>query len=286
LLVAVAIFGCAFVVSSGRATANSEICPAEITESYAFPADTQGGLYSFVLDSASEQTARGTIVVSTNAGYFTFAFPDTKFDLDRGRFTTASTTFTRDRYLTVPLYVRFPAGVTDISKWWVTKAQTRGEKVFGWDAIGSVSCSLAPLLKPAYAGAEKTATRVNPIPYDLTVRPTAQATVTSATATAAPGSTSCATPFSDGDTKDAIAPDFPPSEEGALMGSPMVTTVVKVFIDMTGAVVDTMVYQPSGYADIDQAALAAALKSTYSGAISFCEPVPSSYLFRADFSER
>jgi hypothetical protein len=43
------------------------------------------------------------------------------------------------------------------------------------------------------------------------------------------------------------------------------------------------VYTPSGYPDLDLAALKAAELSKYRGGIALCKPAPGAYLFRADF---
>lgn len=100
------------VVVFDRADAASEICPARVSDSHAFAAAAGGTLYAFVLDAASERSARGTIVVATNAGYFTFAFPETNFVLDHGIYRTPTNSYVYDRYVTAPFYVRFPALVT------------------------------------------------------------------------------------------------------------------------------------------------------------------------------
>jgi TonB family protein len=193
--------------------------------------------------------------------------------------------------VTAPFYVRFPAAVTNVSTWWVTNAQTTGEKLFGWDKRGVVACPLMPPqpeLKPTPRAQDQLVTRINRLPYDLASSPAANALVSIATATSAPGDTTCAVPFSGATAIKMVAPDFPESVAETLTG-PMapVTNIVEVFLDEKGAVVDTTIIQPSPYPGLDQATVRAARESTFKPEISFCKPIVSTYLFEADFkSER
>jgi TonB family protein len=284
----IAMMSVAFsVIALDRADAASEICPANVADSHAFAADAAGTLYAFVLDAASERSVRGTIVVATNAGYFTFAFPETTFVLDHAIYRTPTNEYFRDRYVTTPFYVRFPASVTNVSTWWVTIAQTTGEKLFGWDKRGVVACPLMqsePALKPI-PKVQDQVTRISRLPYDLASPPPANALVSTATATSAPGDTTCAVPFSGATAIKMAAPDFPESVAETLTGTmPLVTDVVEVFLDEKGAVVDTTVIQPSPYPALDQAAIAAVRHSTFRPEISFCKPIPSTYLFQTEFN--
>jgi len=273
------------LVTRGHAVAAAEICPAEVNDSHAFTPDADGVLYSIVLDAATARTARGTIVVDTNAGYFTFGFSDMPFIEDVGRY-RASIVFERDRYVTTLLYVRFPAAVTAVKTWWVTKAQTTGEKTFGWYAHGMVTCSLAPpdetTLLNWPSNDKHLERRVSPLPYDLTALPLLSQAIVIAAASPAPGSTNCATPFSSATANKAVSPDYP--VEARSIASSRETALVKVIVDSDGSVAEASTFVPSGNAAIDAAAVKAALQSTYTPAVSFCQPVPGVYLFQAEFN--
>ena len=287
LIVATAAVLCALVGTIGRANATSELCPARVADWHGYAPQANGATYGFVLQSVSEQAARGQIVVATNVGYFTFAFPETAFVLDRGKYQTQQTTFERDRYLTAPLYVHFPASVTDVSTWWVTVAQTTGEKTFGWDAVGAIGCPLAPLDQtpaphsPPNTDPSGLEWRLNAAPYDISAVPSSLGVIIAATPTVAPGDVDCAKPFAQAATIKAVPPDIPAADMQAdLNGRDGLTTQVEVFVDATGKVADTAVFQPSGSANFDAAVQVAAVKSTYSPAVSFCKAVPARYLFR------
>jgi TonB family protein len=61
------------------------------------------------------------------------------------------------------------------------------------------------------------------------------------------------------------------------------TTVVRVDLDETSTVVGAAVIRSSGYAPLDRAALAAALKSSYRTESFACRPVASTYQFTVTF---
>lgn len=66
------------------------------------------------------------------------------------------------------------------------------------------------------------------------------------------------------------------------------TGSVQVFVrlDASGKVLETGIYKSSGNAALDAAARRAAEASGYSAEIFRCEPIPGTYLYRADFSSR
>jgi periplasmic protein TonB len=101
-------------------------------------------------------------------------------------------------------------------------------------------------------------------------------------ATAAP-KPSCAQPHADARIVHAIEPEYPdPARERGLTG----TTQIEVTLAETGAVIDARVYAGSGSRILDDAALAAARRSTYSPEIDDCKNVGGSYLFRAEFNSQ
>ncbi|GAC1420297.1 MAG: hypothetical protein NVSMB5_12670 [Candidatus Velthaea sp.] len=79
---------------------------------------------------------------------------------------------------------------------------------------------------------------------------------------------------------DAQQADFP--EIARNMGATG-TTYVKVDLAANGGVVNTSIFQTSGNAFLDRAALVAARRSSFRPEIRDCSPVDGTYLFAADF---
>ena len=78
-----------------------------------------------------------------------------------------------------------------------------------------------------------------------------------------------------------VQPDTPPAAHALHAGG---TTIVRVDLDETSTVVDANVVRSSGYAPLDRAAIAAALKSSYRTESFACRPVASSYTFTITFA--
>lgn len=90
----------------------------------------------------------------------------------------------------------------------------------------------------------------------------------------------CATPNAEPSALNPAAPDLPKSE----MPNHKVTALVTVTVAPNGKPSAAQIYRSSGYAAVDRAVVAAALKSTYSPKTVNCVAVTGSYLFRADFA--
>ena len=102
-------------------------------------------------------------------------------------------------------------------------------------------------------------------------------------ATVAPTATpkpTCATPFADATTREKFVPETPElAREQGLSG------VVHVLVDLsaTGAVTSVKIADSAGSSLLDNAALDAARRTTYSPKTVDCEHVPGEYLFRVEF---
>lgn len=92
---------------------------------------------------------------------------------------------------------------------------------------------------------------------------------------------SCAHPYTDATTVNAVSPDYPDAARKLHLGPK--TVLVRVTIDPTGKLVNASISQSSGNIDIDRAALRAAMQSTYTPATANCKPIQGSYIFRTDF---
>ena len=96
-----------------------------------------------------------------------------------------------------------------------------------------------------------------------------------------PNATVCAKPHVDAHAVHLMEPAYPNSARlRALSG----TVTVKVTLDETGMLQAVSIYKSSGDADLDQAALDAAQKSTYAPEFENCRPVGGAFLVRMDFT--
>lgn len=69
-----------------------------------------------------------------------------------------------------------------------------------------------------------------------------------------------------------------PGVPDSMAGSPFAGVVgVRIALYSNGSLADAWVWASSGHEAYDAAALAAIRESTYTGAVSYCRPVPSEY---------
>jgi TonB family protein len=92
----------------------------------------------------------------------------------------------------------------------------------------------------------------------------------------------CKSPYADAEIDGAPAPLDYPATARALGQSG--TTLVKVTLAANGAVTGAAIYRSSGSNALDTAAMNAAVATHYRSTLFRCEPGPSSYLFKAEFS--
>ena len=178
------------------------------------------------------------------------------------------------------LSVTFPEGV-NIVRAWVAVAQTQGDRIFGWDARGEIVCD------PADFGPRpptKDSVRRAPAATDPTPAPAPASAVATQIASPFPNAT-CQHPFVAATVINAVSPVFPDIVRDEGFSAPAISEVY-VAIDRSGAVQDAWLFGTSGYPELDRAAVAAAKKSSYKSAVSYCRPVTGLYLFRANFLPR
>lgn len=80
-----------------------------------------------------------------------------------------------------------------------------------------------------------------------------------------------------------VAATPPPTEYLGEITQPT-TVLVAVAIDGDGSVLSTKIYKSSGNAKLDNAAITAARRSTYSPKVADCNPTRADYLFRVLFT--
>ncbi len=126
--------------------------------------------------------------------------------------------------------------------------------------------------------------RVRPLPGVATLA--SEAPKSTAVAPVAQVAVAVATPdpdcSKDAQVINAVQPVYP--ETAKYVGGGPYSVTLGMTIDPTGHVIDVRVLQSSGRSDLDYAAKAAALQSTYSPKVVDCKPVTGNYKFRVRFS--
>jgi hypothetical protein len=244
------------------------------------------GVYSFVLGAESGRAVSGDVIAQTNAGWFSFSFPYTAIKADTGTYANSYLSFKRTEYRSKVLYVQFPSAVTTIDHWWVTAASSIGDGL-GWEALGKQTCgpfgaaTQFSLEKHVHKGDDTILT--SPPTFDLTALPLTGDLALKAEPAQAPWQDTCSIPDTFARAVKAVGPDWPVTASGPVLLTRRITSVVEVSVSASGSVDDVEIYQPSGVAAMDDAALLAAKRSTYAAGSILCRPTPGRYLFRADF---
>jgi TonB family protein len=267
-----------FLVAAARADAAIEYCPARAQVRAVGAGISQQGVlipestYSVVLSAQSARTVSGTLAMHTADGWYSAAFSNVRLSPYTEEWQDSFTAFSRSAFLSNVLYVRFAEPVVLISSF-VHDAQNfvcpeqREDTMLSLDTTRSYSTK-------TNMGDMRWS---NPLPADTAPPPPGTPTL-SPTPTGAPGPTDCATPFADGAVARPAIPRFPSPAYG-FSGE----TVVQVAIAASGRLDDAWVWAPSGSKMFDAAAVNAAKLADYLPARSFCEDVPSLYLFRVEF---
>ena len=224
-------------------------------------------LYSFDIVANTERAVSGNVSVETDKGWFRIPFGPIHL--------TAATRHTVDfhghkRMSTRPRsavqYVDFGSPIVLKSIFLENAATDVGD----WKDVGLFQCYPAPT-KPNdwYA-----------IPSELSpyknIPPGAK--IIAARSVAPILSNNCAKPYVDARVLTQIAPAYPYQIE-----MPKTTSQIEVTIMPDGRAIDTQVLVSSGIPAFDQAAINAAMQSTYSPKIAFCKPTIGQYLFKVTF---
>jgi hypothetical protein len=237
------------------------------------------GLVAFYVGAESARTVSANVIVEGERNWYTFQFKDAQLVPDLAHYQSSIVRFDRTLYHTKPLYVQLPPG-EQIVRWWIYDAIATGDSVFGWDSRGDVTCFPPPEGDTKIPPSAYTPKRVN-APKDLEQLPGPSDTIlASAKMPAPPDLNECAKPFVPATVVRASQPSWPPSVPKL---SASVVSEIEVAINADGSLAGAWVYTPSGYPDLDQAALRAAELSKYRGGIALCKPAPGTYLFRSDF---
>lgn len=268
----------AVAVTSARSSAASEFCPAAV-DSIQQVGGSSSTVYSVVLDARGPRSVAGTIVVRDGVDWYRVTFPASDLTAVTEHFADDYREYSSTAYQSAPLYVRFQSPLKKPFAY-VSDAAASGDTLFNWSARGDVTCS-----PPAGFSIDHTAARARVLTLknpraDIEAPPGPNATILAAPAIAAPGSLDCPHPFTDPAVDSEVAPTLPAMRQSFFPGA---MVLVKLLIDADGSIVDSWVDAPSGFQDVDHAALAAARESTYKAGTAFCRPAPGEYFFRTDF---
>jgi hypothetical protein len=266
ILLTCAILGAACLFCCGKAPAITELCPATLGP---LQAASTSSTFSYDVRALTPRTVDATIVADTDAGWYAWSVGGVRLHVAQiaMRGSPSPRAAQSD-----PMVVEFPSPVR-IHHAWIATAAAPGETIFGWGASGVVACDV-----PEYASRDEApAAPAKTPPLAASVPVPARAT-----AMAAPFSFVCAVPFAPSAVTAAVKPMLP---SGAFSpGDNPAAVVIDVALDARGIPYDTWIGASSGAVPgFAQSAISAARSSEYRGAVSYCQPVKSIYLFRLDF---
>lgn len=279
LLFICALLGAVFLFRA-PAQALVEICPAEVAMQ-TVDAEHEGppapaALYGLQLTTeGGARSVRATLALDTDAGWFTAAIPQTPLVAFRAKMSTRYATYEKQYWRSPKIYVDFGKPVT-IKHYFLVNVLTDAAE---WAQRGAVTClpHNIPVPSQQHTG-DNDKVRILNDDRDLSAAPAPGDTVLKAAPSPALASDKCAQPFKPAMARDAIAPNYP-----AELGPVKTVSVAEIALDADGNIVDAWTDRPSGYDAFDNAAVHAAMASKYSGAISYCTPIPSLYLFHVTF---
>ncbi len=266
------------------ARAMAEFCPARLAVRPIDDAPVTGSrLYGFDLIAQGPRSVTAMLALDTDAGWFTATVPPVIIGEKDRHYTSPWADFVRRDWVSPKMYLRFPVALK-LKHAWVYTAQASGDD-FGWAAKGQVTCAPSPdaAVPPNFAERPPI---LDPKDSDrLSDSPPADARPIVPVTSAPLGQTNCGQPFSDGTVTSQATPDYPSvmsvrAPDGHATG----TSVIQVAINPNGTLSDAWIWGTSGFSALDNAALDAAKRSAYRGAMAYCEPVPSMYFLKVTFS--
>jgi hypothetical protein len=268
----------AFAVCASPAGATTEFCPAHVAQIRAIDGDdgTPASAFRYVIGAITpRQIGAASVIADTDHGWYAWSIADVPIvATSTGRYSPW-------------LGVTFPEPLT-IRHAWITSAKATSVTGFGWETLGTFDCEVPAFSRRGIDDA--------PVAREQTRRPNASPASSAPPSSANPqramavdppfASLDCAIPFRQATVKEAFSPDFP---RVAMQNPPpgnLATSRIVVYIDEQGHLVDSAIYDSSGSAPLDLAALRAARRSTYVQAISYCQNVRGTYVFNATFEFR
>jgi hypothetical protein len=293
-LLAVLWFGAA------KADAVAEFCPAVVAN-----VQSSGGAglaseeYSYVLDAKTARTVDdAAIIADTDHGWYRWSVANVSLQMATLTFSFHNAgdgiSYKYQMARSGRQLVAFPEALF-VRHAWVTSARSDGETVMGWGKLGEFACEVPTFPNRGIDTAElerSQARKATPAPRKAPAAPIPAAVLPPladgairAVPTSLPfDSIDCDTPFRELMVTDAISPTYP----SILKGSVYTTTssLITVAADEEGHVIDASLFASSGYGAFDVEAQRVARKSSYLGAISYCQKVKGEYIFTATYESR
>jgi TonB family protein len=271
---------------TARADAMAELCPASLQRME----PSIGGRYeaspafTYELQAITKRTIDdATVIADTDHGWYRWTVADIALPMTAEIVSGRLVKYTEKFAQSARLEVVFPEPLL-VYHAWVLSAKSGDETTLGWAARGEVTCQV-PAFEGRLPNKAAAAQAPAPIPSGSPTPPPTLGTPAKAIAAVTPFDTvECAVPFKKPTVTYAQAPDYPDSARESTINAGVV--YVEVALDEEGRLLDASIYAGSGNSALDLSGLRAARKSTYSGAVSYCEKVRGQFLFTATFFAR
>ncbi|MBV8491605.1 MAG: hypothetical protein JO199_13850 [Candidatus Eremiobacteraeota bacterium] len=256
---------------SQRALADTEYCPARITELNA--RSMPSSAYVYHVQALGKRTVDVNMIADTDRGWFSWSANAVPL---LGVFSIAGGAGF-EQAESAPMWVTFAQPVR-VVRAWVVSASATGDKNFGWDKDGTVECDV-PDFSDAYSLDESIGRPA------LSATPSPASSVRAVAAEAPFPPATCAHPFEPVRLRVAIDPRFPSSVHFGDYGG-RADVRLGLAVDEFGELTDAWFLTSSGLQAFDESTLLAARQSTYVPAVSYCRQVKGFFVFRATFSAR
>lgn len=292
VVLALALACCVIALATARAQALTEICPAQLEVAAVSSAgQTKMGpatVFGFALTAAGPRSVSGILAFDTSAGWFTANVPSVALAEKDRRYNGMLGRWSIPSWVSPVMYVQFPTRVT-LNHSWLYSASAKNSGAFGWEKAGTFICPPPP--GPQAVFGNKTISRaisrllgatrslqsptIDPRDVDaLSAIPPPGASTFAARHSTPLETATCAKPFADAVTTMSVAPEYP-----AILQSSGASRLIGIgiAIDAEGKLADSWIWAPSDLAAFDQAAPSSAQDQQYTGAVSYCRPVPALY---------
>lgn len=268
VLISVAATLLLFAAGGGRAAAATDFCAANLTDLRAVSiVDAGAASYTYRLVAFASETVDATMIADTDHGWQQWKVEglhlsdgqrlvhEEAFESGHTHHPAINMPFTVKQSTTLGL--TFPSAVR-ILRAWVTAANGH------------------PCEPPSFGSGE-----LAEWTFGEAMTPPSQVTTTSAaTPSIAPFDATCLQPFVDVTAKNLIGPNLTAQARETIDRDGPEVLALAVAVSPTGKVLDVWQLAQIGQVeDFDRTSASAAKSSTYNGAISYCHPVSSLYLF-------
>lgn len=286
-----AVLGVTFFLFAHRpASAMVEFCPASLqyqavtsgTPAAQQQSQPDAALYGFELKALAARTlSSARLVFDTSGGWYTVDLAGVAMTPKDRHYNGPLQSYVVRDYASPVMYVRFPSAVGVAHAWVYSAAPANG---------APVTCDPPPAPSPEQLGRSKAFRRrlrnsgpaLDPKDDDhLSAAPSSTSRILAAAPTKPLETVDCAEPFRDADVVTQAQARFPDAAKPFVSGP--VVSIAALAIDADGSTADSELWASSGFHVLDEEALRVAQQSTYSGARSYCRPVPSHYFFRVTF---